>query len=170
MNEVPILPDTTIPLGQILRVLCRSLPMYLEDARPWTAGDDEPLRTALARLVADQRRLARRVADAILRRGGQPAPGPFPLEFTGLNDVSLSYLAGQVCDRVQRDIDAVGRAVAELAADPEARDLAEEVLGNLQGHLDLLLNVPSPSGRGQGEGALQVPSPSGRGQGEGQRK
>jgi hypothetical protein len=148
MNEASIQPDVTIPLGQILRALCRSLPMYLEDARPWIAGNDEPLRTALGRLVADQRRLARRVADAILRRGGQPAPGPFPLEFSGLNDVSLSYLAGQVRDRLRSDIDLVGRAAAELASDPEARDLAEEVLGNLQGHLDVLRAVPSPSGRG----------------------
>jgi hypothetical protein len=148
MNVASIQPDVTIPLGQVLRALCRSLPMYLEDARPWIAGDDEPLRTALGRLVADQRRLARRVADAILRRGGQPAPGPFPLEFTGLNDVSLSYLAGQVRDRLRTDIDVVARAAAGLVFDPDARDLAEEVLGNLQGHFDVLHSVPSPSGRG----------------------
>jgi hypothetical protein len=138
MNEASIQPDVTIPLGQILRALCRSLPMYLEDAKPWIAGDDEPLRTALARLVADQRRLARRVADAILRRGGQPAPGPFPLEFTGLNDVSLSYVVHEVRDRLRSDIGVVGSAAAGLAADPEARDLAEEVLGNLQGHVEML--------------------------------
>jgi hypothetical protein len=138
MNETSAPPDATIPLGRILRVLCRSLPMYLEDARPWSARDDVAARTALGRLVADQKLFARRVADAILRRGGQPAPGPFPLEFSALNDVGLDYLLQRVRDQLRSDIDAVARAAAALASDPEARDLAEEVAGNLQGHLELL--------------------------------
>jgi hypothetical protein len=138
MSEITTTSDATIPLGQILRVLCRSLPMYLEQASPWSGGEDEPARTALARLVADQKRFARRVADAILQRGGQPAPGPFPLDFSGLNDVGLDYMLRRVIDQLPHDIDAVGRSAAAMAADAEARALAEEVLGNLQGHLDVL--------------------------------
>jgi len=138
MNNASTPPDATRALGEILRVLWRSLPRYLEYARPWIAADDEPLRTALGRLVADQRLFARRVADAISHRGGQPAPGPFPLEFTDLSDVSLRYLAEQIRQRMPCDIEVITRAAASLDADPEARDLAQEVLGNLRGHFEVL--------------------------------
>jgi hypothetical protein len=125
-------------LNRLLRILCRSLPMYLEDAHPWTDGESQPAQTALARLTADQRFFCRRIAQAISERGGQPEPGHFPMAFTGLNDVTFDYLLGQVVDKLRCDLSAIERCVADLASTPDARTLAEEVLGNMQGHWDIL--------------------------------
>jgi hypothetical protein len=125
-------------LNRLLRIICRSLSAYLEEARPWTSGDRPQLQTALARLAADQHVCARRVAQAIGEYGGQPEPGAFPLEFTGLNDAALDYLAAEIVQRLRGDVTALRRCAAELAGDPRARALAEEVLGNAEGHLDIL--------------------------------
>ena len=128
-------------LNRLFGLLCRSLPAYLESARPWSRPDEARGRTALARLIADQQALARRVAEAIIENHGTPDPGPFPLEFAALNDVSLDYLLGQILDRARSDVEAVEHCVAELAIVPSARRLAEEVLGNLQGHIDQIAQL-----------------------------
>jgi hypothetical protein len=150
MNAISPPPDATPALGRILSALRRSLPMYLEDARPWSAGGDEAARAALGRLAADEKTYARRLAEAILRRGGQPPPVSFPLEYTSLNDVSLDYLLQRVLAGLDVDLAAVARAADDLVSDSEAAALAGEVLGNLQGHREILhgINVPSPSGSG----------------------
>ena len=65
-------------LNELLRILCRSLPAYLADAKPWAQSDDQQLRAALDHLVADQQRYARRVAEAITaaRRPARSRPLP----------------------------------------------------------------------------------------------
>ena len=78
-------------LNRLLGLLCRSLPAYLADAKPWARPERRPIRTALDRLVADQQLYARRVAEAITQRGGRPDPGRFPTEFAAKNDLSLEF-------------------------------------------------------------------------------
>jgi hypothetical protein len=145
MNAISTPPDTASALGRILAVLRRSLPLYLEDARPWGAAGDEAARTALARLAADEKMYARRLADAILRRGGQPPPVSFPLQFTSLNDVSLDYLLQRVLAGLDADLATIGRAADSLVSDTEAAALADEILGNLRGHRELLRETRIPS-------------------------
>ena len=112
--------------------------MYLQDAKPYSRGDQQPAQTALDNLVADQRTLGGRVAQAILDQRGQPTPGPFPLVFANINDAGLDFLLGEVIECHRRDIAVIEGCVADLANFPELHALAEEVLGNAQGHLDLL--------------------------------
>ena len=131
MPTTMIRPDVTDVLNRLLRVLCRSMPRYLEQAKPWAQSDHDKHQEALADLVADQGLMARRVARAVIGRGGQPDPGPFPAAFAALNDAALDGL-------LQRDVAEVGCCVVALADAPEERALAEEVLGNLQGHLEIL--------------------------------
>jgi hypothetical protein len=131
-------PAVAVVLNRLFRLLTRSLPMYLEDAKPWSGGEATQAREALARLVADQRMLARRLADAIVERGAQPEPGAFPMEFATLNDVAFDYLLCRIIERLQREIEEIETCLAELSGDPRAHELVEEVLGNAQGHLDVL--------------------------------
>jgi hypothetical protein len=133
--------DPTSALNRLLRILCRSLPMYLRDARPWTATEDDPAQAALDNLAADQQRFARRVAEAILDQGGSPEPGPFPLAFASMNDAALAFLLSRVIERERRDLPAIQRSVADLAEWPVLRGLAEESLGNAQAHLDILERI-----------------------------
>jgi hypothetical protein len=138
-------PAATAVLNRLLRILSRSLPMYLRDAKPWTTEQEQPIQAALARLAADQQALAGRVARAILAHGGQPAPGPFPAAFASVNDVDLAFLLQRVIDLGHRDLAALERCVADLDRWPELRALAEEILGNAQGHLDILQDLASPA-------------------------
>jgi hypothetical protein len=132
-------------LGRLLRLLARSLPMYLRDARPYGAAG-QAARAALARLVADAQTYAGRIAQAILGRGGQPDPGPFPTAYACLNDTDLDFILRRVIAGQRRDMAAARQCAADLASQPELQALAEETLGNMQAHLDELEGLE----RGQG--------------------
>ncbi len=139
MNKAsPLKPAAPVVLNRLLRILARSLPMYMEAAKPWSGGGQQPAQDALKSLVADQHRFAGRVAEAIFAGGGQPEPGPFPAAFAAMNDASLDYLLRRVIELLRGDLPAIERCALELADAPEFRALAEEVLGNAQAHLDLL--------------------------------
>ena len=125
-------------LNELLRILCRSLPAYLADAKPWGHSDDQRLRTALDQLVADQQRYARRVTEAITERGSRPDPGRFPKGFTAKNDLALEFLRREMIRQQEQDVAAIGRCAARLEGDAPLHSLAEEILGNARGHLDIL--------------------------------
>jgi hypothetical protein len=131
-------PHIIAVLNELLRVVCRSLPAYLADARPWAPSDERQLRASLERLAADQQHYARRVEEAIGEYGGRPDPGRFPASFTAKNDLSLEYLRQEVINRQAEDIAAIECCAAELSDIAPLRALAEEILGNAKGHLDIL--------------------------------
>jgi hypothetical protein len=132
-------PRQTIEvLNELLRILCRSLPAYLADAKPWGQSADRQFRTALDQLVADQQRYARRVSEAITERGGRPDPGRFPTEFTAKHDLALEFLRREMIRGQEQDVVAIQRCAAEFEGTASLHSLAEEILGNAKGHLDIL--------------------------------
>jgi len=141
MNDAPdafeAIPVLAV-LERLLKLLCRSLPAYLDDARPWAQAGDHRVQAALDRLVADQQMYARRVAEAITERGGRPDPGRFPMALTAQNDLALDFLLREVVDDQQRMAEAAERCAASLEDLPRLHSLAEEISGNVRGHLDVL--------------------------------
>lgn len=130
-------PDAQAVLNRLLRVLYRSLPVYLDEVRPW--GDEAGETAQVIELVAaDQLRLAQRVAEAIHAFGGRVEPGSFPIEFTAKHDLDLDYLLKDIVEHFRRDVAGIEACVAELACEPHLRSLAEEALGNARGHLETL--------------------------------
>jgi hypothetical protein len=125
-------------LNRLLRLLCRSLPVYLASTRPSDPRGPRDLGHRLGVIAADQRALAQRVAEAIAERKGQIEPGHFPLEFTAVNDLALGYLVRRAIDYQKRDVEAVGECVEALAGEPSLLPLAEEILGDARGHLETL--------------------------------
>ena len=125
-------------LNRLLNILCRSLSAYLADAKPWAKSEHRPLQAAFERLAADQRLYARRVTDAISQLGGCPEPGGFPMEFSAKNDLALKFLLQNVIELQQQDMKSIECCVADLESEPPLHALAEEILGNLKGHLDVL--------------------------------
>ncbi len=125
-------------LNRLLALLCRSLPAYLADAKPWARADRWPIRTAFERLVADQQLYAQRVAEAILHRGGRPDPGRFPPEFAAKNDLSSEFLLQEVVAYQEQDISSIEQCAVQLEGDSALHALAEEIQGNAKGHLDML--------------------------------
>jgi bacterioferritin (cytochrome b1) len=125
-------------LNDLLRILCRSLPAYLADAKPWTQGNDAKLSTALDHLVADQRHYAQRVAEAIVDLDGRPNPGRFSMSFSAKHDLAMEYVVPEVIEYQERDIARIEQCANQLADDAPLHALAEEILGNAKGHCDVL--------------------------------
>ena len=125
-------------LNRLLAVLYRSLPVYLQGARPWVGDEQRRGLDALARIAADQRLYAQRVAEAVFQQGGRIETGQFPLDFTSVHDLSLEFLLRKAADYQRRDLEIIQECVAALSDMPRLRTLAEEILGNAQGHLETL--------------------------------
>jgi hypothetical protein len=138
VNKTLESPLVASVLNRLLRTLSRSLALYVEEVRPWGLAGHGPLWTAIERLAADNRMYSRRVAEAIIEHGGQPHPGPYPLEFAALNDVGLEFFLRAIIDHLKRDQRMIGQWSDELACAPADRALAEEACGNLCGHSELL--------------------------------
>lgn len=128
-------------LDKLLGILSRSLPAYLADAKPWTQSADQKLCAALDNLVADQQRYARRLDEAITELGGRPDPGRFPMNFTAKHDLSLGFLVQELAIQQEQDISMIERCAAQLESISSLHALAEEILGNARGHLDILKEV-----------------------------
>lgn len=133
-------------LNRILATLNRSLAMYLADADPWTRAGDEQAAAALARIVEDQRRDVNRLAEVIIDSAARVDPGQWPMEFTDLNFLSLDYLMQELIRHQREDVAQIQRCASLLANDRNARELAEEVLGSEQAHLEALEDLaPQPA-------------------------
>jgi hypothetical protein len=85
------------------------------------------------------------VAETIIEYGGQPIPGPYPLKFAALNDLGLEFFLCEIIVHLKGDQQIIGECVAELARDPRVRSLAEEVYGNLRGHIESLEDLATGS-------------------------
>jgi hypothetical protein len=135
-------PFEAIPvLQRLLKLLCRSLPAYLADARPWARAGDRRIQAALDRLVADQQTYARRLAEAITRLGGRPDLGQFPTTLAAKNDLGLDFLLQEVIADQVRAAAAIEHCSAQLENEPALHSLAEEIFGNVRGHVDILRDM-----------------------------
>jgi bacterioferritin (cytochrome b1) len=132
-----ILPVTDL-LNQLLHMLCRGLPAYVVEIKLWMQPEHRELRKVLVNLANDRTLFANRTAQIILNRGGHPDPGSYPLEFTGLNDVSIDYLTQELIDSLQMDIEILEAFSTRFASIPDAHVLAEEIIGNTKGHVEIL--------------------------------
>lgn len=129
---------TTLVLEQLLVVLVRSYPAYLEYARPYATQQDERLLTTLDQIVTDQEHLAERIGQA-LRAAGHPARlGDFPMDYTDQHDLSTEYVVRMAIEYQKQDIAELEQLVDELRFAPMAQALAEEALGLGKGHLETL--------------------------------
>ena len=141
MNQTLKSPLVVSVLNRLLQTLCRSLALYAEEIKPWSLAGHEPIWTAIGRLAADSRMYCQRVAEAIITHGGQPNPGPYPLEFAALNDLGLDFFLREIIVHLKRDQKVIGECAAELPDATDVRSLAEEAYGNLRGHIELLESV-----------------------------
>jgi uncharacterized protein YdcH (DUF465 family) len=135
-------------LQEVLRLLCRGLPQYLVEAKPWLQSDDAPFLAALRNLIADQRHYARETAEAIVGRGGRPDAGAFALKYMSVNDLSLEYLKARILEQLREDHDRLKRFARLLADHHDLNSLVEEIEGNYRGHLEIL-SEKGEGGRGK---------------------
>jgi hypothetical protein len=134
------MPDayTHRTLNEALVILSRSLPMYLSHAAPWVAFGHDEARHALDRMVADHKDAARRLTELLNGRRHTIDPGEFPMDFTGLHDVSIDYLVKQLIAHQKRLAASLERCAQRLAGDHEGQRILEEVANSSRRHLQAL--------------------------------
>ncbi len=130
--------ETLPALHRLLQILSCSLAQYATQTSLWTSPGLESAIKAVTDLAADQRHYAKRTAELLARRGVRPDPGSFPLQWMSLNDAGLAYAMPRILEHHRRDVAAIERIAGVLGGDPEARDLALEVLGNAKAHAEML--------------------------------
>jgi hypothetical protein len=116
----------------------RSLPLYLRDAGPWEREGDERAKETLAHIIEDHLASVDRLGAMILDRDGAVEHGRFPMEFTGWHDLSFDFILRRLIDVQRLAIGAIESCVRQLDHDPEAKAVAEEILGQAKGHLESL--------------------------------
>ena len=98
-------------------------------------------KAVLAQIVEDQRRTIDRLATMVLDGGGTVDYGEFPMSFTSLHDLSLSYLIKLMIDRQQKLIAVCDKLADRLNLAPFAQAAAREAVGEAKGPLDNLLDL-----------------------------
>ncbi|MCA9189602.1 MAG: hypothetical protein R3E01_34320 [Pirellulaceae bacterium] len=130
-------------LNDLLVIENRSLPMYLASARPWSGPEGAAAQAELSKIAVDQRRIVDILGGLIVSRGGMVDMGEFPMEFTDLHDLSVSFVLPQIIRRQRSDIVNIQRIAEQLSSDVACRSIAEEALGSAKGHLELLEELAS---------------------------
>ncbi len=134
-------PQTCASLNRLSVAHHRSLPVYLQYAPPWINRDAEEVKLVLEQIVSDQEATVDRVSTMIQDAGEDVDPGEFPIEFTGLHDLSLDYLLSRMVKGQREIVSVCEQAVSELAADALAQAVAQEAVGAAKAHLDSLLEL-----------------------------
>jgi hypothetical protein len=125
-------------LNEVLVILSRSLPMYLSDAAPWAAFGEEHSQQVLAQIVADKTEAVRRLTSLLDDRRQTVDRGEFPMDYTGLHDVSLDYLMDQLVGDQRREVEAIESRLGRLSNDPLGRALVNDIAAAARRHLKSL--------------------------------
>jgi hypothetical protein len=131
-------PSTTEILNRLLVLHMRSLPMYLSYAPPYQLYQHDKAKAVLDQIVEDQKRTVDRLGTLILDSSGTIDYGEFPMSFTSLHDLSLSYLLKILVERQQKTVAACEKLADGLSMAPYAQAAAREAVGEAKGHLENL--------------------------------
>lgn len=132
-------------LNWLLARLQYSLASYLHYASPWTHPGNARLLEAVRQITADHQAYVRRIGRLILERRGKIDLDRFPTSFTSYNYVALDYLARRLVEHERELVEEIGRFVAGLGGDREARQLGENILASERQHLRTLTELVAPS-------------------------
>lgn len=116
----------------------RSLLQYVREAFPWTSPEERAALADIERMIDEELRGAALLV-RLLQRHHLPLPyiGPYPMEFTNINYVSLDHLLPQLVARQRQAIADLERDVTCMA-DEAARTLVHKVLDKKRQHLEAL--------------------------------
>jgi hypothetical protein len=120
-------------LSRLMQLLGPSLALFVDDSGIWSRPGAEEIKLAIADLCTDLRSLFER-AGTLLDAEDIPAPQvEYPIRYTALHDVNLSYLLPHVQLETRNQIATVeswGDRTGDLG------DLLREVQSTLKTHLD----------------------------------
>lgn len=125
-------------LNRLLVIEHRSLPQYLAYAALEQTAEAPRLCETLEHIVADQRAMTQRIAQAIEDREGMIDWGGFPMDFTDCHMLAVDFLLRDLLRWQRFDVARIERLVIQLGDDRPARELAQETLGAERAHLEML--------------------------------
>lgn len=146
-------PQTRAILTGILQREGRSLLTYVRDAFPWTTPQGQDALERLQQLI-QQEDEATAALGRFLARHRCPTPylGPYPMNFTTINFVSLQHLVPLLVDSELRAIADLEKCL-RLIHDPAARVPVQELLNVKRRHVETLptlqqrsATLPQPAG------------------------
>ncbi|HXG12512.1 MAG TPA: hypothetical protein VNK04_22340 [Gemmataceae bacterium] len=129
---------TAALLQDIVRRESRSLLQYVSEAFPWVTPEERAALAELQKMINEERRAAQALGQYLVRqRVPPPYLGPYPMEYTTINYVSLDHLLPVL---VENQRQAIARLERDLAAvtDAGAREQVEKILAMKQRHLTTL--------------------------------
>ena len=112
--------------------------MYLASAPPHRQQGDERVWEALRHVMADQQTTIDKLADYIEQSDGTPNHGEFPMDFTGMHDLTMEYMLKTVIERQKCEIEWIEHLSGLIDSDATAKALAQEALGAAKAHLQSL--------------------------------
>jgi bacterioferritin (cytochrome b1) len=130
--------DAVEVLNRVLVILRRSFMQYLRYARPFTPPGREQAIETIHKIAEAQDALAERVFDAIVRAGGLPDSGEFPMDFTDTHDLGIDYAIREAIGYQKQDIVALEQMANSANPAPAAKALLDEALRLAREHLKLL--------------------------------
>ena len=130
--------STIQTLNRLLALHASTLPAYLVSAPPHRGHGDERVWDAVRRICDDQALMTDKIADLVEELGGTPNMGEFPMEFTGMHDLSMDYMAREVLKRQKRETGLIEELSARLDPGSRAKALAQEALGAAKAHVESL--------------------------------
>ncbi len=131
-------PSKTI-LNHVLNLQRFSLANYLRFARPWTHEADHVLLAIVFGIADTQQKHASRVGELLIERHASTELGTFPVRFTGLNDLSIRYLAPFVVEDLKGIIHDLRWCDDAVRDDRPSWELVQAILADEQRHLRILL-------------------------------
>lgn len=89
-------------LRQLVRHEGRSLLQYVSESFPWTKAHNEGIRDAITRFAREQAEALASLTDHLVKNHVRlPQVSNYPMSFTSMNFVSLSYLLPRLIDEQQ---------------------------------------------------------------------
>jgi hypothetical protein len=128
-------PSTAEVLNRLLVLHVRSLPRYLSYAPPDQLNQHRRAKAVLDQMAEDHQRTVDRLGTLIMDGGSPVDYGEFPMSFTSLHDLSLSYLLKLLIERQHKFIAACEKLADMLGMAPYAQAAAREAVGEAKGHL-----------------------------------
>jgi hypothetical protein len=118
----------------LVRRESRSLLQYVREAPVWVAPADRPALAKLRALAGAEAAAVEALGQYLQKqRVGLVWLGPFPPEFTDVNDAALHHLLPRLVREQDRAAAALAADLARIA-DPDARALAERLLALKRQH------------------------------------
>ena len=135
---MPDSEQTVNVLNHLLAIHNRSLPVYLQSARPWAGdGGDEGVEQ-LDAIAGAHFVMVDRLGTMIVELQGVIRYGEFPHRFADWHDLSLEFFQEKLVELQQLDIERITKCVEWLEGSPRAKAIAQEALGEAKAHLESL--------------------------------